>query len=116
MISFVAQRWPIVAIRNVLDTESPPRKRYAYNRLAPLLEFGGERDALDLPKVVLTHHNLRKTAKRTLDLTNGEATKLQAMSEVGTGSVQDKEKALLEEIIQKVNRKADQPERRFFCV
>ncbi|PRF31906.1 type I restriction endonuclease subunit R [Burkholderia multivorans] len=74
-----------------------------YKRLIPLLEFGRERDAVDLSKVVLTHHNLRNTGKRALDLKQGEAPKLPAMDEVGTGAVQDKDKVLLDEIIQKVN-------------
>ncbi|WP_027210545.1 type I restriction endonuclease subunit R [Burkholderia sp. WSM2232] len=74
-----------------------------YKRLIPLLEFGRERDTVDLSKVVLTHHNLRNTGKRTLDLKQGETPKLPAMDEVGTGAVQDKDKVLLDEIIQKVN-------------
>lgn len=79
-------------------------KRFVfYKRLIPLLEFGRERDTVDLSKVVLTHHNLRNTGKRALDLKQGETPKLPAMDEVGTGAVQDKDKVLLDEIIQKVN-------------
>lgn len=74
-----------------------------YKRLIPLLEFGRERDTVDLSKVVLTHHNLRNTGKRALDLKQGETPKLPAMDEVGSGAVQDKDKVLLDEIIQKVN-------------
>lgn len=74
-----------------------------YKRLIPLLEFGRERDSVDLSKVVLTHHNLRNIGKSALDLKQGEAPKLPAMDEVGTGAVQDKDKVLLDEIIQKVN-------------
>lgn len=74
-----------------------------YKRLIPLLEFGRERDTVDLSKVVLTHHNLRNAGKRALDLKQGETPKLPAMDEVGTGAVQDKDKVLLDEIIQKVN-------------
>ncbi|MBY4793920.1 type I restriction endonuclease subunit R [Burkholderia multivorans] len=74
-----------------------------YKRLIPLLEFGRERDTVDLSKVVLTHHNLRNIGKRALDLKQGETPKLPAMDEVGTGAVQDKDTVLLDEIIQKVN-------------
>ena len=74
-----------------------------YKRLIPLLEFGRERDTVDLSKVVLTHHNLRNTGKRALDLKQGETPKLPAMDEIGTGAVQDKDRVLLDEIIQKVN-------------
>ncbi|MBD2720240.1 type I restriction endonuclease [Synechococcus sp. FACHB-909] len=74
-----------------------------YKRLLPLLDFGRERETVDLSKVVLTHHNLRKLGKQNLNLGEGEATKLQPMTETGTGQVQEKQKALLEEIIAKVN-------------
>jgi len=74
-----------------------------YKRLIPLLEFGRERDTVDLSKVILTHHNLRNTGKQPLNLHIGQADKLKPLDAVGTGSVQDREKALLNEIIEKVN-------------
>lgn len=74
-----------------------------YKRLIPLLEFGRERDTVDLSKVTLTHHSLRNNGAQPLNLGHGEAPKLQPMDAVGSGAVQEKQKALLEEIIQKVN-------------
>jgi len=74
-----------------------------YRRLLPLLEFGREREGIDLSKVVLTHHNLKNLGKRALPLNEGETPKIEPITEVGGGSVQEKEKALLDEIIQKVN-------------
>jgi type I restriction enzyme R subunit len=74
-----------------------------YKRLLPLLEFGRERETVDLSKVVLTHYHLKNLGKRTLPPGEGEAPKLQPMTEAGTGQVQDKQKALLDEIIAKVN-------------
>ncbi len=74
-----------------------------YKLLLPLLEFGRERESVDLSKVVLTHHNLKNLGKRNLLLSDGEATQLQPMTAAGTGQVQDKQKALLDEIIAKVN-------------
>jgi type I restriction enzyme, R subunit len=74
-----------------------------YKRLIPLLEFGRERDTVDLSKVMLTHHNLRKTGQQKLSLSQGEAPKLPPMDAVGSGAVQEKEKAFLDAIIQKVN-------------
>lgn len=74
-----------------------------YKRLLPLLEFGREREGIDLSKVVMTHHNLKNLGKRTLPLSEGETPKLEPITEAGSGSVQQKEKALLNEIIQKVN-------------
>ncbi|CAK0781892.1 type I restriction enzyme, R subunit [Gammaproteobacteria bacterium] len=74
-----------------------------YRRLLPLLEFGREREGIDLSKVVLTHHHLKNLGKRAMSLTEGEAQKLTPITAEGSGSVQEKEKALLREIIQKVN-------------
>ena len=73
-----------------------------YKLLMPLLEFKRERDGVDLSKVTLTHHTVRNLGQQALDLNAGLATKLVAM-EPGGGSVQEKEKALLAEIINKVN-------------
>ena len=74
-----------------------------FKRLIPLLEFEREREGVDLSKIVLTHHTLRNAGKRALRLGGGESATLQPLSEAGSGSVQEKEKALLEEIIAKVN-------------
>ena len=74
-----------------------------YKRLLPLLEFGREREGIDLSKVVLTHHHLKNLGKRAMPLSDGDAVKLYPISEAGSGSVQEKEKAWLNEIIEKVN-------------
>ena len=79
-------------------------KRFVfYRRLLPLLEFGREREGLDLSRILLTHHNLRDQGRRRMPLGQGEAPKLSPLTELGGGSVQEKEKARLEEIIAKVN-------------
>ncbi|KXV78560.1 type I restriction endonuclease subunit R [Acetobacter cerevisiae] len=74
-----------------------------YKRLIPLLELGRERDTVDLSKVTLTHHSLRNTGIQPLNLSQGDAPKLPPMDAVGSGAVQEKQKAFLEEIIEKVN-------------
>jgi type I restriction enzyme R subunit len=74
-----------------------------YKRLLPLLEFGREREGIDLSKVVLTHHHLKNRGPATLALSAGETPKLDPMTEAGSGSVQEKEKAWLNAIIEKVN-------------
>ncbi|MDD3355236.1 MAG: type I restriction endonuclease subunit R, partial [Zoogloea sp.] len=74
-----------------------------YKRLMPLLDFGRERDTVDLSKVVLTHHTLKNKGQQPLNLKGGDSPKLAPMTETGSGSLHDKEKAFLEEIIQKVN-------------
>ncbi len=73
-----------------------------YKLLTPLLEFKRERDGVDLSKLALSHHTVRNLGKQALDLNAGLATKLIAM-EPGGGTVQEKEKALLAEIVTKVN-------------
>lgn len=73
-----------------------------YKRLIPLLEFGRERETVDLSKVVLTHHNLKDKGKQNLILQPGQGGTL-APPGPGGGGLYDKEKALLDEIIEKVN-------------
>lgn len=73
-----------------------------YRRLIPLLDFGREREGVDLSKVELTHHKLIAKDKTDLALgTGGE--KLKPMAETGSANVQDKEKALLSEILSRMN-------------
>lgn len=79
------------------------KRFYFYKRLLPLLEFGRERTSLDLSKVILTHHNLKNQGKRTIPLSDSDNPKLKPLSESGSGALQEKEKALLNEIIAKVN-------------
>jgi type I restriction enzyme R subunit len=74
-----------------------------YKRLLPLLDFGREREGIDLSKVVLTHHNLKNLGKRPMPLSEGQTPKLEPITEEGSGSVQEKEKARLNEIIERVN-------------
>ncbi len=73
-----------------------------FRRLIPLLEFGRQREAVDVSKIVLTHHKLSDQGKRTLVL-GGDGDKLQPLTASGSGSIQEKEKALLAEIIARVN-------------
>lgn len=74
-----------------------------YKRLLPLLEFGREREGIDLSKVVMTHHHLKDLGIRNVPLSGGETPKLDPLTDTGGGSVQEKEKALLKVIIEKVN-------------
>lgn len=74
-----------------------------YKLLIPLLEFGREREKIDFSKMVLTHHTLKSMGKGALPLGKGDTEKLKPLTEAGSGKVQDKEKAILAEIIDKVN-------------
>jgi type I restriction enzyme, R subunit len=78
-------------------------KRFIFFRLlSPLLEFGREREGIDLSALQLTHHTLRDLGQQRLNLGHGEAPKIEP-EQPGGGTVQDKQKAQLEEIIQRVN-------------
>ncbi len=74
-----------------------------YKRLLPLLEFGREREGIDLSKVVLTHHHLKDLGKRAMPLYGGETPKLEPITDAGSGSVQEKEKVYLDALIEKLN-------------
>jgi len=74
-----------------------------YKRLLPLLEFGREREGIDLSKVVLTHHHLKDQGARTLALSQGETPKLAPITEAGSGSVQEQQKIYMAELISKLN-------------
>jgi type I restriction enzyme, R subunit len=74
-----------------------------FKRLLPLLEFGREREGIDLSKVVLTHHTLKSLGARALPLSAGDATLLDPITEAGSGQVQEPQKAYMRELIAKLN-------------
>jgi len=74
-----------------------------YKRLLPHLEFGREREGIDLSKLKLTHHALKSQGQRNVPIASDERELLAPMTETGGGAVQDKEKGRLSEIIEKVN-------------
>lgn len=84
-------------------TTALEKRAIFFKRLLPLLEFGREREGVDLSKVMLTHHGLKDRGKRDLPLNSGEAARLQPLTDPGSGEVQEKTKILLAEIIAKVN-------------
>ena len=91
-------------LSQILDYGSTEiEKRFLfYKRLIPLLQFGRERDGVDTSGLKLTHHRLKDEGKRNLSI-GGDPVLLPSITGVGSGSVQDKEKALLAEILVKVN-------------
>lgn len=74
-----------------------------FKRLLPLLEFGREREGVDLSKVVLTRHSLKNQGKQPIYLNPGDAPTLAPITGSGSGSVQVKEKVFLAAIIEKLN-------------
>jgi type I restriction enzyme, R subunit len=70
-----------------------------YQQVLRLLVFGREREGIDLSRVVLTHHNLRNQGKRPMPLAAGDSPPLEPITAAGGGSVQEKQKARLAELI-----------------
>ncbi|MBT9486759.1 MAG: type I restriction endonuclease subunit R [Rubrivivax sp.] len=83
---------------------SDVEKRSIFFRLLhPLLNFGREREGVDLSALKLTAYTIKSLGNPTLNLAVGEPEKLYVVDEVGTGQVQDKTKIALAELIAKVN-------------
>jgi len=79
-------------------------KRFIFfKRLLLLLEFGRERDGVDLSKVVLTHHRVIDQGKRPMSLSSGDKPLIAGATDSGSGAVRDKDKTFLNAIIEKVN-------------
>jgi type I restriction enzyme R subunit len=74
-----------------------------YKRLLPLLEFGREREGIDLSKLVLVRHHLTDKGARALPLGTGENPKLAPIAETGSGMVQEQQKVYMAELIDKLN-------------
>ena len=74
-----------------------------YKRLLPLLEFGREREGIDLSKLVLIRHHLTDKGLRALPLGAGETPKLAPITDAGSGMVQEQEKVYMAELIEKLN-------------
>jgi type I restriction enzyme R subunit len=83
------------------NTEIEKREIF-YKRLLPLLEFGREREGIDLSKVVLTHHNLRNKGKQPMTL-GGDSARISPITATGTGTVQEKQKVYMGQLIEKLN-------------
>jgi type I restriction enzyme R subunit len=72
--------------------------------LLPLLDYGREREGVDLSALRLTHHRMRDLGQQRLNLAGGEpAEGLKPPTDVGSGQVQDRQKQRLGEIIRALN-------------
>jgi type I restriction enzyme R subunit len=72
--------------------------------LLPLLEYGREREGLDLSVLRLTHHRMRDLGQQKLNLSGSETdATLAPVTQAGSGQVQDKHKQRLQEIISAMN-------------
>ena len=102
MASFVRVYTFLSQIFDYANTDIEKRFLF-FKHLIRLLEFGRERETVDLTQLVLTHHTLKNLGKQPFALNEGEAPKIAPVGKVGSGSVQEKQKALLAEIIARVN-------------
>ncbi|MGV8804878.1 MAG: type I restriction endonuclease subunit R [Polaromonas sp.] len=92
-------------LSQIFDYGNPAVEKRAlfFKRLLPLLEFGREREGIDLSKVVLTHHHLMDKGKRALLLGEGATIALAPITEAGSGKVQEAQKVYMAELIAKLN-------------
>jgi type I restriction enzyme R subunit len=79
------------------------KRAFFFKYLVKLLKFGREREGVDLSDVTLTHHKLSHRGERNLGLSEKDAPKLNPLTEIGSGTVREKQKAYLTEIISKLN-------------
>lgn len=79
-------------------------KLYVFAKLLlPLLDYGRERDGIDLSALRLTHHKMRDLGQQKLNLDPEGGDALKPMTEAGSGQVQDKQKIRLRELIEAIN-------------
>jgi type I restriction enzyme R subunit len=102
MGSFVRLYTYLSQIFDYGNTEIEKRSIF-YRRLLPLLEFGREREGIDLSRVVLTHHTLKPRGEQQMTLQPDVYGGLEPAAGVGTARVRERRKAYLSEIIDKVN-------------
>lgn len=89
-------------IFNYTNTKYEKRAIF-FKHLIRLLQFGQERESVDLSQVVLTHHSLKSRGKQDMQLPGLTYPTLDPLTGVGSGQVREKQKAYLTEIIAKLN-------------
>lgn len=79
-------------------------KRSIFFRLLhPLLNYGREREGVDLSALKLTAYTIKTLGDPTLNLATGNPVQIEPTTDVGAGQVQDKTKVALAELIERVN-------------
>lgn len=79
-------------------------KRSIFFRLLhPLLNYGREREGVDLSALKLTAYTIKSLGDPTLKLAAGNPVQIEPTTDVGAGQVQDKTKVALAELIERVN-------------
>ena len=93
MVSSEAARrraWAAAEVEVEEEEEAAAAAEEGAGALLPLLEFGRERESIDLSKVVLTRHKLIHKGKQAMPLNEGETPTLEPITEAGSGGVQEK--------------------------
>jgi type I restriction enzyme R subunit len=92
-------------LSQIFDYENTDIEKRAifYRRLRPLLEFGRERECIDLSKVVLTHHHLANRGKQPMTLDGGDNPQIDPLSGTGSGVLREKQAIYMRELIEKLN-------------
>jgi type I restriction enzyme R subunit len=79
------------------------RRAIFYRRLLPLLEFGREREQIDLSKVFLTRYRLWSGGNAAMLLKDGPGPKLDPLTEIGSGEPREKTKVQMALLIEQLN-------------
>ncbi len=74
-----------------------------FRLLAPLLDFGREKEGVDLSALKLTAYTIKSLGTAKLLLNDGDPVQIYNTTDTGSGEVQDKQKVALKELIEKVN-------------
>lgn len=74
-----------------------------FRLLQPLLNFGREREGIDLSALRLTAYTLKDLGQQELNLGKDGDTKIQPIQATGSGQMQDKQKIALQDLISRVN-------------
>ncbi|MCA6312565.1 type I restriction endonuclease [Phenylobacterium sp.] len=74
-----------------------------YKPLERLLEFGREKTGIDTSQLILTHHAIKSLGKQNFQLGEGDTPGIPPIEGAGGGAVHDPQKALIAEILEKVN-------------
>lgn len=74
-----------------------------FRLLYPLLNYGREREGIDLSALKLTAYTIRNLGEQEVRLGAGGPTKIDPTGETGSGEVQDKVKIALDALIERVN-------------
>ena len=88
-----------------IDYGNPAIEKRAifYRRLLPLLEFGRERESVDLSKVTLDRYRLSADAQRSLNLNDGKAEPIAPITAAGSAQLRERERVYLRELIEQLN-------------